>query len=146
MKFFLFLTLLFDYLLAVYSAKSNCWKSIIDSGYQCCEEGCTVVQTDINGDWGIENNELCGCGGNEFEENYSEILKDVDCPDEVYFAERKCWKDCKINYHNVRMDSNNTLYYLNPEDSEWYGLRFECYPEGYEDKYKKGKIPKKIEE
>jgi len=37
--------------------ESTCWS--IRLGYPCCK-GCTVLETDLDGKWGIENNQWCG--------------------------------------------------------------------------------------
>ncbi|ORY67897.1 hypothetical protein LY90DRAFT_372955, partial [Neocallimastix californiae] len=31
-------------------------------GYKCCSANCEVVYTDDDGNWGVENNNWCGCG------------------------------------------------------------------------------------
>eukprot|EP00833_Pecoramyces_ruminatium_P010724 jgi/Orpsp1_1/1184756/evm.model.c7180000090878.1 len=40
----------------------DCSASIKQQGYSCCAAGCQVVYTDGDGDWGVENNQWCGCG------------------------------------------------------------------------------------
>jgi len=38
-------------------AMSICPETVTSQGYNCCSDGCTVIYTDITGDWNIENNE-----------------------------------------------------------------------------------------
>eukprot|EP00833_Pecoramyces_ruminatium_P002818 jgi/Orpsp1_1/1176850/evm.model.c7180000059258.1 len=38
--------------------QGDCWATAL--GYSCCTSTSTVVFTDDNGDWGIENNDWCG--------------------------------------------------------------------------------------
>eukprot|EP00833_Pecoramyces_ruminatium_P001396 jgi/Orpsp1_1/1175428/evm.model.c7180000053800.1 len=40
----------------------SCSKAILDQGYHCCSPNCSVIYSDEDGDWGVENNEWCGCG------------------------------------------------------------------------------------
>jgi len=41
---------------------TECPASITNQGYACSAVGCEVVYTDGDGEWGVENNEWCGCG------------------------------------------------------------------------------------
>jgi len=41
---------------------SRCSAKIRVQGYPCCSAGCTVYYTDSDGDWGVENDQWCGCG------------------------------------------------------------------------------------
>ena len=131
MKLLIFLSLFFCYLLTVNSKKSNCWNSIKELGYECCEEGCTVVFADKDGDWGIENDQWCGCSGIEFEEYYNKSVLELDCPDEIKRSS-KCWKDCEIEWDKVISFPNSYHLYYSPSSQEAYGLRFSCYPKYYE--------------
>jgi len=58
-------------LLAIYDAgtpccapppKNQCSPIIEKLGYSCCKSGCKVIFEDDDGNWGIENDEWCGCG------------------------------------------------------------------------------------
>jgi hypothetical protein len=42
--------------------QGKCSAKITSQGYPCCSSSCTVVYTDESGDWGVENNQWCGCG------------------------------------------------------------------------------------
>jgi len=44
------------------NAGGSCSAKIINLGYPCCKAGCTVEYTDADGDWGIEDEDWCGCG------------------------------------------------------------------------------------
>jgi len=41
---------------------NSCSTKITNQGYKCCSSNCVVYYTDNDGDWGVENNEWCGCG------------------------------------------------------------------------------------
>ncbi|ORX41549.1 hypothetical protein BCR36DRAFT_264999, partial [Piromyces finnis] len=62
-------------------------------GYKCCKEPCDVIYTDVDGDWGAENNEWCGCGGEDFE-----ISK--DCPESIIRIGYVCCDHCQSNYED----------------------------------------------
>ncbi|OUM62896.1 family 11 glycoside hydrolase [Piromyces sp. E2] len=40
---------------------NTCSTNITEQGYKCCSSNCETIYTDEDGDWGIENNEWCGC-------------------------------------------------------------------------------------
>jgi len=40
----------------------KCSSNITKQGYKCCASNCEVVYTDSDGDWGVENDQWCGCG------------------------------------------------------------------------------------
>ncbi|KAL6621896.1 family 11 glycoside hydrolase [Neocallimastix sp. 'constans'] len=44
------------------SAAGKCSSKITAQGYKCCSANCEVVYTDDDGNWGVENNNWCGCG------------------------------------------------------------------------------------
>jgi hypothetical protein len=39
---------------------SSCWAEELDDGYPCCKTTNVVIETDGNGEWGIENDQWCG--------------------------------------------------------------------------------------
>ncbi|KAG4100283.1 concanavalin A-like lectin/glucanase [Neocallimastix lanati (nom. inval.)] len=41
---------------------TSCSSKILAQGYKCCSSNCSVVYTDADGTWGVENNQWCGCG------------------------------------------------------------------------------------
>jgi len=41
--------------------EGTCSAKITNQGYKCCSAGCTVIYTDSDGTWGVENDEWCGC-------------------------------------------------------------------------------------
>jgi len=41
---------------------SKCSSRIVAQGYKCCLANCVVYYSDADGDWGVENNQWCGCG------------------------------------------------------------------------------------
>ncbi|ORX83634.1 alpha/beta-hydrolase [Anaeromyces robustus] len=43
--------------------EGTCSSKILAQGYPCCSDNCTVVYTDDDGTWGVENGQWCGCGG-----------------------------------------------------------------------------------
>lgn len=48
-----------EYSFKVVSAEDKCFTSINNLGYPCCE-GCEILYTDDDGDWGVENEDWCG--------------------------------------------------------------------------------------
>ncbi|ORY28210.1 hypothetical protein LY90DRAFT_361241, partial [Neocallimastix californiae] len=36
-------------------------------GYECCPSDCETIYTDDDGDWGVNNNQWCGCGNKKTE-------------------------------------------------------------------------------
>jgi len=43
---------------------NQCSTKITAQGYKCCSDPkCIIYYTDADGDWGVENNEWCGCSG-----------------------------------------------------------------------------------
>eukprot|EP00833_Pecoramyces_ruminatium_P010796 jgi/Orpsp1_1/1184828/evm.model.c7180000091150.1 len=57
------------------SGPKKCSASIVAQGYKCCSANCEVVYTDGDGDWGVENNEWCGCGGSSPAPSCSAAIK-----------------------------------------------------------------------
>jgi len=49
---------------ALPATSSGCSSKITAQGYKCCKDpNCIIYYTDADGDWGVENDEWCGCGG-----------------------------------------------------------------------------------
>ncbi|OUM67153.1 Non-catalytic module family DOC2 [Piromyces sp. E2] len=132
MKLFLALSLFFAFVFTVNSEKTKCWKGVLEIGYECCDEPCTVILTDKDGDWGIQNDKWCGCGGGgELEESYNKILEMSDC-----FDSYECWKNCEVPENDIfYYVPSGLLYYYPSGTDDYYELSFSCYPEDYETKY-----------
>eukprot|EP00833_Pecoramyces_ruminatium_P017801 jgi/Orpsp1_1/1191833/evm.model.d7180000088826.1 len=46
-------------------SNGTCSAKILAQGYKCCSDNCEVIYTDDDGNWGVENNDWCGCGSTE---------------------------------------------------------------------------------
>jgi endo-1,4-beta-xylanase len=44
------------------SGTNSCSSKITSQGYKCCPSNCIVVYQDQDGNWGVNNDEWCGCG------------------------------------------------------------------------------------
>jgi len=87
----------------------KCSLSIRDKGYGCCSSTCKTLFSDDDGNWGIENEEWCGCI------NEGEV--DPKCPWEVIGLGYKCCTgDCEV----IEEDENGQWAI---ENDEWCG----CY-------------------
>jgi len=71
----------------VVAKKSRCSAGVISLGYECCDIPCTVLYTDRDGDWGAQNDEWCGCGG-DFTSNI------FDCSPNFYLNGYNCCFEC----------------------------------------------------
>jgi len=80
--------------------KSNCSQSIKNMGYKCCSASCTVVYTDDDGDWGVENGDWCGCGGGS-------SAASASCPSAITSQGFPC------------CSQNNCVVYYNDESGRW---------------------------
>jgi peptidoglycan/xylan/chitin deacetylase (PgdA/CDA1 family) len=76
----------------------SCPTSITNQGYKCCSDNCKVVYTDSNGDWGVENDDWCGCGNKSSTSN--------DCSSKITSKGYKC---CPTN----------CIVYYTDNDGEW---------------------------
>jgi predicted RNase H-like HicB family nuclease len=47
--------------------QDTCSAKIIAQGYECCPSDCETIYTDDDGDWGVNNNQWCGCGNKKTE-------------------------------------------------------------------------------
>jgi hypothetical protein len=92
------------------SKPGKCSASITAQGYKCCSANCEVVYTDNDGDWGVENNEWCGCGGAPTE----------TCSSSITAQGYKCCSSC------------GTVYYTDGdgdwgvENGNWCGMPTNC--------------------
>jgi len=73
-------------------SKDLCSPIIIKQGYKCCSPNCKTVYVDKDGNWGVENNQWCGCM-NEVPKKKGDCSKKItdlgfDC----------CPKNCKVIY------------------------------------------------
>jgi len=90
---------------------TQCSSKIINQGYSCCKNGCSVVYTDDDGDWGLENSMWCGCG------------IDSSCNKNVGIQGYSCCKSCGTVYYT---DEDGDWGF---ENDDWCGMKFECSPE-----------------
>jgi len=86
----------------------SCPASITDQGYPCCSTGCTVYYTDNDGDWGVENNQWCGCG------NGNNVAKS-ECPASITSQGYEC---CSENCEIVYTDDDGNW---GVENNQWCG-------------------------
>jgi hypothetical protein len=86
--------------------KPNCPISIYGQGYKCCKTGCEVVYVDDDGEWGIEDNDWCGCG--------------PTCNPNVLKQGYKCCETCGQVYYQDK-DGDWGV-----ENGEWCGSKYEC--------------------
>ncbi|KAG4102989.1 hypothetical protein H8356DRAFT_1648349 [Neocallimastix lanati (nom. inval.)] len=93
MKLFIIINFVVLTLASTVSAKSNCSSKIKNQGYECCSSECEVVYTDEDGNWGVENDQWCGC-----EDTKSEIVT-TECATSILEKGYSCCpKDCKVLY------------------------------------------------
>jgi len=86
------------------SLPGSCSAKILAQGYKCCSANCTVVYTDDDGDWGVENNQWCGCGPS------------AKCSQKILAQGYKCCADpnCVIYYTDADGD-------WGVENDQWCG-------------------------
>jgi len=88
--------------------RTRCSTEISKQGYRCCRNGCKVVYTDLDGDWGIEDGSWCGCGTTEY------------CNPNVLKQGYQCCETCgEVYYQDEDGD-------WGVENGEWCGSRYEC--------------------
>ncbi|OUM68481.1 family 11 glycoside hydrolase, partial [Piromyces sp. E2] len=91
------------------TASDKCPATILKQGYKCCAEGCTVYYTDVDGDWGVEDGEWCGCG------NRKTSSSSGTCPSKILTLGYKCCApNCVIYYTDDDGD-------WGVENGEWCG-------------------------
>jgi hypothetical protein len=89
----------------------KCSAAITAQGYKCCSNNCEVVYSDDDGDWGVENNQWCGCGG---------APSGPVCPEAITNQGYKCCSTC------------GTVYYTDAdgdwgvENNDWCGMPTNC--------------------
>ena len=88
--------------------RTKCSTDIIKQGYRCCKNGCEVIYSDLDGDWGFEDGIWCGCGASEY------------CNPNVLKQGYKCCETCgEVYYQDEDGD-------WGVENGEWCGSRYEC--------------------
>ncbi|KAG4104478.1 family 48 glycoside hydrolase [Neocallimastix lanati (nom. inval.)] len=91
---------------------TECPASITNQGYACCAVGCEVVYTDNDGEWGVENNEWCGCG--------KAPAPKPKCSSAILAQGYSCCSSC------------GTVYYTDAdgdwgvENNDWCGMPTKC--------------------
>ncbi|OUM64532.1 Non-catalytic module family DOC2 [Piromyces sp. E2] len=92
---------------------NNCSALILNQGFKCCSNNCTVIYTDSDGSWGIENNQWCGC-------NNTTSLS-LNCPSKIISQGYSCCQNdnCKVQY----IDDDGKW---GVENREWCGLSYDC--------------------
>jgi len=89
------------------SATGQCPATITSQGYKCCSKNCQTIYRDESGDWGVENNEWCGCG--------SRVPSITNCPSSIKNQGYKCCTDsCEVVYTDADGD-------WGVENGEWCG-------------------------
>jgi len=91
----------------------TCSAKITNQGYPCCSNDCTVVYTDDDGNWGVENGDWCGCGGNE---SVCKGAQGYPC----------CEKATKVYFTDDDGDWSieNNDWCLNPQNESYFWLLF----------------------
>jgi len=85
-----------------------CSGRIRSLGYKCCSSTCKIAYSDIDGTWGYENHEWCGCGLPK--------PRKSTCNLEILFSGYDCCSDdCEVIYTDE--DGGHWGY----EDGEWCG-------------------------
>jgi len=89
---------------------SNCSSKILAMGYKCCKSGCQVQYRDADGEWGVEDNQWCGCGLSSKPTCSEAIIKQgYNC----------CVSQCEIVYSDN--DGNWGV-----ENNQWCGIPSNC--------------------
>ncbi|KAG4093625.1 hypothetical protein H8356DRAFT_1293984 [Neocallimastix lanati (nom. inval.)] len=94
------------------SSASKCSDAILKQGYKCCASGCSVIYTDDDGTWGVENGEWCGC---------SAASTSVSCSSAVTSQGYKC---CSANNCNVYFTDDAGKWGI--ENDDWCGISNQC--------------------
>ncbi|ORY69336.1 putative cellulase [Neocallimastix californiae] len=94
------------------SPAGTCSASITRQGYKCCKAGCSVVYSDEDGDWGVENNEWCGCGKTAAPTN--------KCSASITSQGYKCCSSCG----EVYFEDGDGKWGV--ENDEWCGIPLNC--------------------
>ncbi|ORY64532.1 Metallo-dependent phosphatase [Neocallimastix californiae] len=83
---------------------TKCWAEELDDGYPCCKTTNVVIETDGNGEWGIENDQWCGirkCWSLKLDEPYPCCVYATEI---IYTNENGKWSmengDCNDNNNN----------------------------------------------
>ena len=92
--------------------RTNCNSKITSQGYKCCKVGCEVIYRDNDGDWGVENNEWCGCG--------SSSAGAGTCPKAITNQGYKCCSGCSFVYY---VDNDGKW---GVENNDWCGIPSNC--------------------
>ncbi|ORX79922.1 hypothetical protein BCR32DRAFT_294130 [Anaeromyces robustus] len=93
---------------------ASCWSNAL--GYECCK-GCTVIESDASGDWGIENNQWCGIPSSCKANNTGNT---------------SCWSkslgyDCCKECNTVYTDGDGDWGF---ENNQWCGISDSCKSTG----------------
>jgi len=91
------------------STGGSCSASITKQGYKCCSSKCEVVYTDADGDWGVENDQWCGCG------NRVTVSNSSSCSSKITSQGYKCCKSGCVIYYT---DDDGTW---GVENGDWCG-------------------------
>ncbi|OUM59774.1 Non-catalytic module family DOC2 [Piromyces sp. E2] len=84
----------------------KCFSQSLTPSYPCCK-GNTVVYTDDDGDWGVEDNKWCGIGNGPAKECFSLSLG------------YPCCEKCEVLYTDADGD-------WGVEDNKWCGIKDSC--------------------
>jgi len=90
---------------------SSCSDAILKQGYKCCSKDCTIIYTDDDGSWGVENDEWCGCSNTAAN----------TCPSSITSQGYKC---CSSDNCNVYATDDDGKWGI--EDGDWCGISKNC--------------------
>ncbi|OUM61596.1 Non-catalytic module family DOC2 [Piromyces sp. E2] len=92
---------------------SSCSSSILNQGYKCCSSSCTVIYTDSDGTWGVENGEWCGCSPSS--------TSNEKCPSVITSQGYSCCSSNNCNVYYVDESGNWGV-----ENNQWCGISYSC--------------------
>ncbi|ORX53724.1 hypothetical protein BCR36DRAFT_403428 [Piromyces finnis] len=90
----------------------TCSANILKQGYKCCSStNCTIVFTDNDGTWGVENNQWCGCASKAT----------TNCPISITSQGYSC---CAGNNCSVVLTDESGRWGV--ENNQWCGISNDC--------------------
>jgi len=94
------------------TSSGKCPDTITKQGYKCCKAGCQIIYQDADGDWGVENNQWCGCGNRQ--------PKPKSCPKSITNQGYPCCSFCSFVYYQDQ-DGDWGV-----ENGDWCGMPTDC--------------------
>jgi len=94
------------------TSSGKCPDTITKQGYKCCKAGCQIIYQDADGDWGVENNQWCGCGNRQ--------PKPKSCPKSITSQGYPCCSFCSFVYYQDQ-DGDWGV-----ENGDWCGMPNDC--------------------